>query len=160
MKTKEFGKLIAFALCIAMAFSMSATAFAAEPSEVNTDNMGGETIAVGSDEGLAIAEIKNLDSSNTITLEKSTAKAYYIDKLTAGQIVRIEAKWSSSSLNLHIGIALGTSTGTNLYNGTNGSVDIYTTVPVDGDYYLIVANPSTSSAITITELTVTVYDPA
>ena len=150
MKTKGFGKLIALALCIAMAFSMSATAFAAGPSEANTANVGGEPVAV-----------HNLDSSDdVITLDASTAKVYYIAKLTAGQIVEIKATWNESNMNLHIGIALGTSTGTNLYNGTNGSVDILTTVPVDGDYYLIVANPSTSSKITITELTVTVYDPA
>lgn len=149
MKTKRFGRLIAFALCIAMAFSMSATAFAAEPFEVNTDNVDSEPVAVNS-----------LDSRTNITLAASTANVYYIDKLTAGQIVRIMAKWDERDLNLHIGIALGTSTGTNLYNGTNGTVDIYTTVPVDGDYYLIVANPSTSDEITITKLTVEVYSPA
>ena len=149
MKTKGFGKLIALALCVAMAFSMSATAFAAGPSEANLVNVDSEPVAVNT-----------LDSSTDIILAASTAKVYYINKLTAGQIVRIEATWGKDNLNLHIGIALGTSTGTNLYNATGGTVDIVTKVPVEGDYYLIVANPSTSSAITITNLKVTVYSPA
>lgn len=148
MKTKKFGKLIALALCVAMAFSMSATAFAAGPSENNAGYVGVETV-----------ETVAIEADDNSTLAPSTYKMYSLGELTAGQIVRIVATWEDSTYDLHIGLVLGGSTGTNLYVGTDGFVDIYTTIPKDGTYYLMIANPSTTETLTDIHWAVAVYNP-
>ena len=153
MKAKNFGKLIALALCVAMAFSMSATAFATGPSEVNTGDVDYETVAIGG--GLSVAGI-NADGQ----LAPSTWEMYSIGERTAGQIIRIQASWYPKTANMHIGLIKAGATETNLYNGTDGSVDIVTTIPVDGTYYLMIANPSTATTLTDIHWTVSVYNPA
>ena len=84
MKTKSFGKLIALVLCVAMAFSMSVTAFAAEPVEVDTGNASKEAAVIGAN---TIVELSNVNTSGT--LPASTFEMYPIGDLTAGQIVEI-----------------------------------------------------------------------
>lgn len=155
MKTKSFGKLIALALCVAMAFSMPVTAFAAEPVEVDTGSASKETTVSGADK---IFDLSNVNTYSTLLASKY--EMYPIGKLTAGQIVEIKASWTPATENLHIGLFLNGSSGSKLYKATNGSVDVLTVVPVNGTYYLMIANPSTTEDLYNVHWSVSVYAPA
>ena len=154
MKTKKSGKLIAFVLCVAMAFSMSATAFAAEPSEENVWMVNSNSNAIE-----VAGVLSTEDGSSDNALEPASGKMFYLGKLTAGQIVNVQATWTPSDVNLYIGLVLSGSSGTNLYTGTNGTLNAYTTVPEDGEYYILFANLSTSKPIETLTSTVTLSNP-
>lgn len=153
-KTSSLSKLIALALSLIMACSMSVSAFAAEvPDTVysqNTENC--EVITIDLDEILAETDVENLNARASITLDASKAKLYNIGTLSANQTVTIKVVWTPSNYDLHIGLVKSTSSGGNLAVVSGGSATINATVSSAGTYYLMIANPSTTQNLTISTL--------
>lgn len=154
-KTSNLSKVIALALSLIMAFSMSASAFAAEVADITysqaTDNC--EVITIDLDEILAETDVENLNARASISLGASKAKLFNIGTLSADQTVTITVKWTPSNYNLHIGLVKSTSSSGNLAVVSGGSATINATVSSAGTYYLMIANPSTTQDLTISTLT-------
>lgn len=133
-----------------MALSSSISAFAAEPADIAYNQSdSAEIIEVDVDEILANAENP---TARSVTLPASRAYKYNIGQLSKGQKVIINVKWSPVSSALHVGLVKSTSSTGNLVSVTGGSKSITATVNSAGTYYLMVANPSTTKAVTISEL--------
>lgn len=153
-KTSKLSKLVAMVLCLVMACSMSAVAFAAEVCDVDytQDNVNSEVVTIDLDEILANAEEFN-PNARSISLESSSYKMYNIGSLTAGQNVVINVKWTPSNYALHIGLVKSSSSTGNLLSVTGGSASFTATVNSAGTYYLMIANPSTTKDLSISTLT-------
>lgn len=151
MKTKGFGRLIALVLCMAMAFSVTSTAFAAEPSDsayYNIETENGVAI-VSVDNALAgepaIAPIYN----NSISLNAGQGIMIPIGTLTAGQKVVLDAHWyydNNKTIIPSIDVALPLSTQTTFpVHRITGNSDTFTfTVNSAGTFSLFIGNPSSS----------------
>ena len=150
-KTNNLTKLLALVLSLVMMCSMSVSAFAAEMPDVeyNQDSEIGEVITIDLDEALANAEEVNLNGRTVLNLAASTLAKANIGSLSAGQSVTINVTWSSKTLPLHVGLMKTTASSGNLASVTGGSASITATVNSAGSYYLVVANPSTTTALTV-----------
>lgn len=150
-KTNNLSKLIALVLSLVMMCSMSVSAFAAEVADVEYTQAGEncEVINIDLDEVLAEAEEININGRTVLTLAASTLAKANIGTLSAGQSVTINVSWSSTTLPLHVGLMKTTASSGNLVSVTGGSASITATVNSAGTYYLVVANPSTSTALTV-----------
>lgn len=150
-KTNNLTKLLALVLSLVMMCSMSVSAFAAEVADVEytQDGENCEVITIDLDEVLANAEEVNLNGRTVLTLAASTLGKTNIGTLSAGQSVTINVTWSSTSLPLHVGLMKTTASSGNLVSVTGGSASITATVNSAGTYYLVVANPSTTTALIV-----------
>ena len=150
-KTNNLTKLLALVLSLVMMCSMSVSAFAAEVTDVEytQDGENSEVITIDLDEVLANAEEINLNGRTVVTLAASTLAKTNIGTLSAGQSVTIKVTWSSTSLPLHVGLMKTTASSGNLVSVTGGSATITATVNSAGTYYLVVANPSTTTALIV-----------
>lgn len=150
-KTNNLTKLLALVLSLVMMCSMSVSAFAAEVPDVeyNQDSENCEVITIDLDEVLANAEEINMNGRTVLTLAASTLAKTNIGTLSAGQSVTINVTWSSTSLPLHVGLMKTTASSGNLLSVTGGSASITATVNSAGTYYLVVANPSTTTALIV-----------
>ena len=158
MKTKIFGKLIALALCVAMAFSMSSTAFAAAPSEGEyfNDDSGNSITIVSIDNTLtddsAVAPI----ASHNITLEPRTGVLLTIGKLSSYQKFSVDLSWAFSEPNngstpsILMGIQEKSASGHQGYVFTGSSKYLSITVEYAGTYLLFLGNPSSLYDLEIT----------
>ena len=155
MKKRTLEKFIALVLCTVLAFSVTSTAFATGPSEVTSDSID-ETVIAGLNNVVLVDDI-NVSNSDTIALGQMDVKMYDLGSLEAEQMVRIRAVWEPESEVLMIGLISAAVSDNCLYRATNGAVDIIKTISADGEYYLMVMNLSPITALTITELSVTVY---
>lgn len=152
-KTSKLRKLFALALCLVMACSMSIGAFAAEISDVEYTQKSGncEVVTIDLDDVLAIAEEFN-PNARSISLPASTYKMYDIGTLSAGQSVVINVVWTPGTSPIHIGLVKSTSSTGNLVSLTGGSKSITANVSSAGTYYLMIANPSSTTNLTISTL--------
>lgn len=150
MKTKTLGKLIALALCVAMAFSMSSTAFAAAPSEGEyfNDDLGNSITIVSGNNTLADDSAVAPIASHKITLEPRTGVYFTVGKLSANQEFSVEASWAfaepndGSTPSLLIGLQEENQSGHQGYVITGSSETFRIVVNVAGTYYLFLGNPS------------------
>ena len=152
--TKSLRKFFALALCMIMACSLSVGAFAAEVSatEYSQNGTSNEVVTINLDEVLSETDIENLNSRGNIILDASKAKLYNVGSLRAGQTVNINVVWGPSNYELHIGLVKSSSSTGNLAVVRGGSASINATVPTAGTYYLMIANPSTTQALTVSHL--------
>ena len=77
---------------------------------------------------------------------------YDIGTLSAGQSVVINVVWTPGTSPIHIGLVKSTSSTGNLVSLTGGSKSITATVSSAGTYYLMIANPSSTTNLTISTL--------
>lgn len=147
MKTKGFGKLIALVLCMAMAFSMSSTAFAAEP-----------TANVEAGNGAAIISVDNTQAGASVAAEIPVfhypLKAHEgiklsLGTLTAGQTVTVIVGWKyseddiSTTPVLHIGLPVSTATSFEAIElESKEPLVVEFKVNTTAPYSLFLANPS------------------
>lgn len=146
MKAKHFGKLIALVLCMAMAFSMSVTAFAAEPSS-NIEAENGAAIA-GVDSTLASDSAVAPVYDNSFTLGKNGYLLIPFGTLTVGQTVTVKAEWeytdkkATGTPSLEVGMPTSTQTTFDTYVITGTSATITFTVKTAASFILYIGNPS------------------
>lgn len=150
-KVKVLSKLTALVLSVTMAFSLSATASAAEVTNVaySQSNANCEIVTIDLDEILATANIANPNARSPVSLDPSQAKLFNIGTLSAGQVVNLRATWTPVTSELHIGLVLSTASSGELAVVTGGSANLNATVPVAGTYYLMIANPSTTATLSV-----------
>ena len=157
MKTRSFGKLIALVLCVAMAFSVSATAFAAEPSKVEytQSDMAGNAITIDMPKIMAMSNIKmpNADKTSkkeTIQLGANQIAMKKFGELSANQVVEITVSCTPTVDELHVGLVLDTASSGRLAVVEGGNGTIYALVPTSGTYILMIGNPTDEGPLTVT----------
>lgn len=157
MKTKGFGRLIALMLCVAMAFSLSSTAFAAEPLDGEYPNIeveNGATIISG-DGVLSVDSTIEPGRVYGITLDPNNGIFVPIGTFSAGEDFTVTVAWAyadssiTSTPSIRIGVQEASASGHVGYVYSNSPKRINYTFESAGTYYLFFGNPSTSYALNV-----------
>lgn len=150
-KTNKLTKLLALVLSLVMMCSMSVSAFAAEVANVEyaQDGADCEIITIDLDDILSNAEEVNPYSRATYSLPKSSFTRINVGTLSAGQSVVINVSWTPTNLPLEVGLVKSTDSTVTLLSLTGGAARITATAKVAGSYYIMLANPSTTTALNI-----------
>lgn len=151
MKTNEKKKhWITLVLSIALIFTVSVNSVAAaEPDDVFYDNADG-IIAFELDKPLSETPFENPMVRSDIVLKPSTYRAYYIGTIAAGSPVTITVNWTPAAYDLYVGLAKVDSTTSKLSVARSGSVKLKATPTTTGNYYVVISNPSSVQALTLT----------
>lgn len=153
MKTKGFGKLIALVLCMAMAFSVSSTAFAAEPSS-NVEAGNGASI-VSVDNTLAGDSAVAPIYDNSIPLDAGTGILIPLGTLAVGQTVTVKADWEytdekvTTTPSLAVALPLSSQTTFDTYVITGISATVTFTVKTAAAFSLYIGNPSSEHELRV-----------